>query len=107
MKQNNRKNAWKPIIAIMLVVASLLAVSTAVSATFTETVFEEVHELMRTSVNTHTHTDNCYTDVQVTVKCSILQYLGDYPICTSGYARCYGGVHNEKETWRQLTCGYN
>jgi len=107
MKQNNIKNAWKPTIAVMLVVASLLAVSTAVSAAFTETVFAEGHELMRTSTNTHTHTDNCYTDVEVTVKCTLLEPLGMYSICTSGVSGCPGGRHNEKETWRQLTCGYN
>lgn len=106
MKQNNRKNTWKAIVAVMLVMATLFSISTMVSAGFVEEVFEEVCDMMTTSSsNTHVHTNDCYSDVQVTVKCRILQYLGDYPICTAGVARCYGGRHDVKEIWHQLTCG--
>ena len=41
MKQNNRKNTWKAIVAVMLVMASLFAVSTAVSAGFGELILDE------------------------------------------------------------------
>ena len=106
MKQHNRKKVWKAIVAIVLVMVSLFSISTAVSAGFVEKVFEEVCDMINySSSNTHVHTQNCYTDVTVTVKCTILQYFGDYPICTAGVARCYGGRHNVKETWQQLTCG--
>ena len=36
MKQNNRKNTWKAIMAVMLVMATLFTASTVVSAGFVE-----------------------------------------------------------------------
>ena len=74
MKQHNRKKAWKAIVAIVLVMVSLFLISTAVSAGFVEKVFEEVCDMINySSSNTHVHTQNCYTDVTVIVKCPILQ----------------------------------
>lgn len=49
MKQNNRKNTWKAIVAVMLVMATLFSISTMVSAGFVEEVFEDVCEMMTTS----------------------------------------------------------
>ena len=76
MKQNNRKNTWKAIVAVMLVMTTLFSISTAVSADFVETVFEEVCELMRTSSsNTGICTPNydtcpkCFVKKSVTYTC--------------------------------------
>ncbi len=41
MKQNNRKNTWKAVVVVMLVMVSLFAVSTAVSAGVVESIFNE------------------------------------------------------------------
>ena len=49
MKQNNRKNTWKAIVAVMLVMATLFSISTMVSAGFVEEIFEEVCDMMTTS----------------------------------------------------------
>lgn len=107
MKQNNRRKTWKAVVAVVLMIVALFAVSTMVSAGFIETVFDEVYELMSTSSNTHKHTDDCYTDVTVIVKCERLEGLGDYSICTALVPKCSGGEHDVEEIWHQLTCGYN
>lgn len=49
MKQNNRKKTWKAIVAVVLVMASLFAMASLVSAGFVEEIFSEVCELMTTS----------------------------------------------------------
>ena len=49
MKQNNRKNTWKAILAVMLVMATLFSISTMVSANFVEEIFEEVCDMMTVS----------------------------------------------------------
>ena len=49
MKQNNRKNTWKAIVAVMLVMATLFSISTMVSANFVEEIFEEVCDMMTVS----------------------------------------------------------
>lgn len=59
MKQNNRKNTWKAVVAVMIVMASLFAVSTAVSAGFVENVLgEEYEELILTSSSTQAKCQN-------------------------------------------------
>ena len=59
MKQNNRKTAWKAVVAVVLVMASLFTVSTMVSASFVEEVLEEVFDMMSlTSSNTGTCKEN-------------------------------------------------
>ena len=104
MKQNNRKKTWKAIVAVVLVMTSLFAISTAVSAEFVDTVFEEVYDLMTTSSNNsaHTHTDACYEEVPV--YCTIAMWIGNEPICSSGN-HCPGGKHQEG-IWHRLVCGY-
>lgn len=49
MKQNNRKNTWKAIVAVMLVIATLFAASSAVSASFVEILFRDEYETMSSS----------------------------------------------------------
>ena len=49
MKQNNKKNTWKAIVAVMLVMATLFSISTMVSANFVEEIFEEVCDMMTVS----------------------------------------------------------
>ena len=49
MKHNNRKNTWKAIVAVMLVMATLFSISTMVSAEFVEELFEEICDTMKTS----------------------------------------------------------
>ena len=49
MKQNNRRTKLKAIVAVVLVMASLFAMASLVSAGFVEEVFSEVCELMTTS----------------------------------------------------------
>ena len=49
MKQNNCRTKLKAIIAVVLVMASLFAMASLVSAGFIEEVFSEVCELMTTS----------------------------------------------------------
>ena len=49
MKQNNRKNTWKAIAAVVLVMTTLFSISTMVSAGFVEEIFEEVCDMMNTS----------------------------------------------------------
>lgn len=79
MKQNNRKKTWKAIVAVVLVMASLFSISTAVSAGFVQEVFEEVCVMMSSS--------------------SVIQDLPCYPeytICVCGVTtfvtwHCMGG----------------
>ena len=49
MKQNNRKNTWKAIVAVMLVMATLFSISTMVSANFVELLFNEEYSVMTSS----------------------------------------------------------
>ena len=49
MKQNNRKNTWKAIVAVMLVMATLFSISTMVSADFVELLFNEEYSVMTSS----------------------------------------------------------
>jgi hypothetical protein len=58
MLQNNVKVTWKAIFAIVLVMATLIAMSTAVSAGFVEFILGEDFVIMATSSTTHTHTSD-------------------------------------------------
>ncbi len=50
MKQNDRKNTWKAFVAVVMVMASLFTISTAVSAGFVENVLgKEYEKLILTS----------------------------------------------------------
>ena len=49
MKQNNRKNTWKAIMAVMLVMATLFTASTVVSAGFVEFILGTEYAVMLSS----------------------------------------------------------
>ena len=104
MKQNNRSTKLKAIVAVILVMAALFAMASLVSAGFVEEVFKEICDgVMASSSNSgHTHTESCYKAFES--YCTIAEWIGDYPVCSKGYARCHGGQHVE-DTWYVLTCG--
>ena len=99
MKQNNRKNTWKAIVAVMLVMATLFSISTMVSADFVNEVFEEVCDMMSTSSSTskHTHTVLCYELV-------IWVCSARGTECDLGHDGCQGGVHETQ--YLDYRCGY-
>ncbi len=98
MKQNNRKKTWKAVVAVVMVMASLFAVSTVVSAGFVNEVFEEVCEMMTSSnVSQHEHTMDCY--IRVVYYCE-----ANGASCTLGKKGCSGGSCRTEYLERE--CGY-
>lgn len=99
MKQNNRRTKLKAVVAVVLVMASLFAISTVVSAGFVEDVFEEVCEMMTTSSNVsqHEHTLDCY--IRVVYVCE-----ANGASCSLGKQGCPGGGCRTEYLERE--CGY-
>ena len=97
MKQNNRKNTWKAIVAVMLVMATLFSVSTAVSAGFVKEIFEEVCDMMTTSSST--------------VECKATYEIEYFECgnCPKGAVWSCGGCakHKNKDFGTICKCGYS
>ncbi len=85
MKQNNRKMTWKAIVAVVLVIASLFSISTAVSAGFVNEVFEEICVMMSSSIIQDLP---CYY-VHTVCACGVTTYVTWY---------CMGGCKADHES---------
>ena len=97
MKQNNKKKTWKAIVAVMLVMASLFAVSTSVNAGLVEVLFEEeLTELVTLSSSSNGCTHQWHSTDEVVGKCSTCKSNTIKQTCGCKAERTYCNTCNKE-----------